>query len=83
MRPADEQVGNTALEDDPVELNLDFDDAGVHEPPLSACVLQAGEPKDVIATLREMRDGTFHYDLNRDVGDGARFNRTSISAQDR
>jgi len=43
----------------------------------SASVTLAGEAKDVIATIREMDNGTYHYDLSRDMADGARFRRTS------
>lgn len=40
----------------------------------------AGKPRDFVAKVAEANDGTFHYDLSRDVGDGARFSRTSISS---
>ena len=38
-------------------------------------VVLGGQSRDVVVTVREMRDGTFHYDLSRDMSDGARFQR--------
>lgn len=40
---------------------------------VSARVMLNGAPKDVIATIRETNEGNFHYDLGRDMSDGARF----------
>jgi Large polyvalent protein associated domain 39/Large polyvalent protein-associated domain 3 len=42
---------------------------------IAATVMLDGVAKDVIATIRETNEGRFHYDLGRDVSDGARYNR--------
>ncbi|WP_245155676.1 hypothetical protein [Paracoccus ravus] len=42
---------------------------------IAARVMLNGQPKDVVATIRQMTDGTFHYDLSKDTGDGAKFSR--------
>lgn len=34
-----------------------------------------GKPRDVVAHVMETADGTFYYDLFKDIGDGARFMR--------
>lgn len=38
-----------------------------------ATVMLDGHPRDVVATIRETVNGTFHYDLSKDGSDGARF----------
>ncbi|MDB6454269.1 PLxRFG domain-containing protein [Falsirhodobacter sp. 20TX0035] len=43
----------------------------------SARVSLEGQPKDVVVQVRETENGTFHYNLSRDMGDGAKFLRTS------
>lgn len=40
---------------------------------IAARVTLGGAEKDVITTIREAQNGTFYYDLNTDVSDGARF----------
>lgn len=35
------------------------------------------KPKDVVATVHEMQNGRYHYDLPRDMSDGARFKKTT------
>lgn len=42
---------------------------------ISAAVIVDGKPRDVIAHVMETTDGNFHYDLSRDMSDGARFMR--------
>lgn len=46
---------------------------------ISAAVEIDGQPRDVIAHVMETADGNFHYDLSRDMGDGARFMRTGAA----
>lgn len=43
-------------------------------------VMLDGKPRDVVLTVRELTDGTFHYDLSRDVSDGARFQQNGQPA---
>ena len=49
-----------------------------------ARVMLDGRPRDLVAHVMETRDGNLHYDLSRDMSDGARFMRdgaeTSIAA---
>jgi hypothetical protein len=49
---------------------------------IAARVLLAGRAKDVIATVRETKDGTFHYDLSRDMSDGAHFQSAAGTARE-
>lgn len=42
---------------------------------IAATVMLDGVAKDVVATIRETNEGSFHYDLGKDVSDGARFSR--------
>ena len=42
---------------------------------ISARVVLDGQPRDVVAHVMETADGNFHYDLSRDMSDGARFMR--------
>ncbi|MDB6179011.1 PLxRFG domain-containing protein [Paracoccus sp. Z330] len=42
---------------------------------IAARVELGGRLKDVIVTIREMNNGTFHYDLSRDNSEGALFQR--------
>lgn len=53
--------------------------AAVHT--FAATVMLDGQPRDVVAKVIEAADGSFHYDLSRDVRDGARFRRTSIGSE--
>lgn len=39
----------------------------------AATVVLDGKPRDLVAHVMETRDGHFHYDLSRDMSDGARF----------
>ena len=51
---------------------------------ISATVMMDGMPRDLVAHVMETKDGNLHYDLSRDMSDGARFLRegadTSITA---
>lgn len=51
---------------------------------ISATVSIDGKPRDLVAHAMETHDRNFHYDLSRDMGDGAKFMRltagTSITA---
>jgi N12 class adenine-specific DNA methylase len=42
---------------------------------IAATVMLDGVAKDVVATIRETNEGRFHYDLGRDMSDGARHSR--------
>lgn len=44
---------------------------------IAATVMLEGAPRDVVVKVKETRDGKFHYDLSRDVSDGARHMRAS------
>lgn len=44
---------------------------------ISATVVLEGKPRDVVGKVKETRDGAFHYDLSRDLSDGARHLRAS------
>jgi N12 class adenine-specific DNA methylase len=44
---------------------------------ISATVVLDGQPRDIVAKVKETRDGKFHYDLSRDMSDGARHMRAS------
>lgn len=44
---------------------------------ISATVTLEGLPRDVVVKVKETSDGAFHYDLSRDMSDGARHYRTS------
>ena len=46
----------------------------------SATIMLDGKPRDLIVTVREDALGKYHYDLSRDVGDGARFMRDGGNA---
>lgn len=39
---------------------------------ISATVMLDGKPRDVVVKIKETADGSFHYDLSRDMSDGAR-----------
>lgn len=39
---------------------------------ISASVVLAGKPCDVVVKIKETANGSFHYDLSRDMSDGAR-----------
>jgi len=47
---------------------------------MGARVILDGKVKDVVATIRETRDGTFHYDISKDMSDGALFQSETVSA---
>jgi|GEM_PF-310513 len=44
---------------------------------ISATVILDGSPRDIVVKVKETREGNFHYDLSRDVSDGARHMVTS------
>ncbi|MFZ0100203.1 MAG: hypothetical protein WAK98_17075 [Gemmobacter sp.] len=44
---------------------------------IAATVTLDGQPRAVIVKVKEARDGKFHYDLSRDMSDGARHLRAS------
>lgn len=48
---------------------------------IAASVSIAGQTVDLVATVREMRDGTFHYDLSKDF-DGEAGSSSTPTAQD-
>lgn len=66
-----EIVTHGRLLDSDRDLKGRRDIVAVHK--IAARVELAGQPKDVIATLRETKEGRLHYDLTRDVSTGARF----------
>ena len=45
----------------------------------AARVLLDGAEKDVIVKVTKTAQGQFHYNISRDMGDGARFMRTSVA----
>jgi len=45
----------------------------------AARVMLAGQPKDVVVTVREDSNGRMHYDLSKDMSVGARFSKKSTA----